>query len=43
MNLYRCHSDTAQCIVIDEEGNRTLHPWRAERESLQKSELKYLL
>lgn len=41
MNLYRCHSDTAQCIVIDEEGNRTLHPWRAERGELYVSDLDY--
>ena len=30
MKLYRCHSDTTKCILIDENGERNLFPWRAE-------------
>lgn len=30
MKLYRCHSDTVKCVLIDENGERNLFPWRAE-------------
>lgn len=39
MRLYRCHSDTTKCILIDENGERNLFPWRAEIGELYASEL----
>ena len=39
MRLYRCHSDTTKCILIDENGERNLFPWRAEIGELYATEL----
>lgn len=39
MKLYRCHSDTTKCVVINEYGERIINRWRVECGELYAAEL----